>query len=138
MSTDLTQLLSPTLVYMLFCYFVTLFIRKSLELRWPSLKVNEGWKDFLPVLPVVIGMIFAYVPKYPIPPIFIGSAWSKGMWGFVTGALSTWAFAILQAVFKRMFGVDIGTWNRSVRPGPVPDAAAVEIPAAAPVPEERK
>jgi hypothetical protein len=31
MSADLTQLLSPTLVYMLFCYFITLFIRKVAE-----------------------------------------------------------------------------------------------------------
>jgi hypothetical protein len=128
MSTDITQLLSPTLLYMLFCYFVTLFIRKGLELWKPRLKDNTEWRDFLPVLPVVIGIAFAYVPKYPIPAVFIASWASKGMWGFVTGALSTWAFAILQAVFKRMFGVDIGTWNKSIRPGPVPGTLPIDVP----------
>lgn len=130
MSTDITQLLSPTLLFMLFCYFLTLGIRKGFELKWPNLKTSEGWKDFLPVLPVLVGFAFAYVPKYPIPAVFIASPWSKGMWGFVSGALSTWAFAILQAVFKRMFGIDIGTWNKSNHPGPVAGTPPVVVPPA--------
>lgn len=115
---DITQLASPTLLFMLFCYFVTLGIRKGFEMRWPKLKTSDGWTDFLPVIPVVLGTLFAYVPKYPIPPAFIGSWASKGMWGFVAGALSTWGYDILQAVFKRMFGFDIGTMQKSVRPPP--------------------
>jgi hypothetical protein len=117
--------MSPTLVYMLFCYFVTLFFRKAMELKWPSLKVSEGWKDFLPTFPVIAGVLFAYIPKYPIPAVFIGSWTSKGIWGFVAGALSTWAYAILQAVFKRMFGFDISTFKRSVPPAAVAGAPAL-------------
>lgn len=131
---DITQLLSPTLLFMFFCYFITLGIRKAFELKWPKLKTSDGWTDFLPVLPVIIGTFAAYVPKYPIPAAFIGSMWSKGMWGFVAGALSTWAYAIMQAVFKRLFGFDISTWQKSVRPGPVSPPVAVTVPATPPVP----
>src|ERR1019366_2383894 len=127
MANDLTQLLSPTLIYMLFCYFVTLAIRKGIELKWPGVKVKEWWTDFLPALPVVIGFAFAYAPKYPIPAAFIASPWSKGMWGFVAGALSTWSYGIVQAVFKRMFGIDISTFSKSNRPGPVPGTTVVVV-----------
>lgn len=116
---DLTQLLSPTFVYMLFCYFMTLAVRKGFERQWPKLKTSQGWTDFLPVIPVIFGVLFAYIPKYPIPPIFTSSQWSKAIWGFVVGAVSTWAYAILQAVFKRLFGVDINLM-RSIRPPPAP------------------
>jgi hypothetical protein len=43
------------------------------------------------------------------------------MWGFVAGALSTWAYDILQSVFKRLFGFDIGTMQKSVPPKRMPD-----------------
>lgn len=127
MPADITQLLSPTLLYLLFCYFVTLGIRKSAELKWPKLKTSDGWTDFLPVIPVVVGVLFAYVPKYPIPPVFIGSWASKGMWGFVAGACSTWSYMILQAFFKRVFGVDINLM-KSIRPAAPPRIDPMNIP----------
>jgi hypothetical protein len=135
MVNDITQLASPTLVFMLFCYFITLGIRTVLEMKWPALKTSSGWKDFLPVIPVIVGVLCAYIPKYPIPAVFIGSWASKGVWGFVGGALSTWGYGILQAVLKRMFGFDIGTMQKSVRPPQlVPPASAVVLPPVAPLP----
>lgn len=125
MANDITQLMSPTLLFMLFCYFVTLGIRKVCESIWPALKPHEDWKLFLHVLPVFIGVAAAYAPKYPIPAAFIGSVYSKGMWGFVAGALSTYAYDIIQGVLKRLFGFDINTLKKSVPPGPVAGAPAL-------------
>jgi hypothetical protein len=138
MTNDITQLMSPTLLFMLFCYFITLGIRKGFELWKPSLAMSTIWTDFLPVIPVVVGTAIAYIPKYPIPAAFVGSIWSKGMWGFVAGALSTWAYAILQAVFKRLFGFDIGNLTRSGRPGPVRGIAPIIVPPPPPLPTDTK
>jgi hypothetical protein len=132
MANDITQLMSPTLLFMLWCYFVTLGIRRVCELKWPALTTTDAWTDILPVFPVVVGIACAYVPKYPIPAAFIGSVWSKGMWGAVAGALSTWAYDILQSVFKRLFGFDIGTMQKSLPPRKM--ASPPEMPRIPPPP----
>jgi hypothetical protein len=116
MTTDISQLMSPTLVFMMFCYFLTLGLRRSFELGFPKLKDSTAWTAFLPILPVLVGTVIVFVPKYPIPPAFGVSPYAKAIFGFVAGALSTWAYAIIQAVLKRLFGFDINTFKRSVPP----------------------
>jgi hypothetical protein len=66
--------------------------------------------------------------------VFAVSWESKGIWGFVAGALSTWAYAILQAVFKRMFGFDISNFTRSGHPAALPGIAPVAVPPPAALP----
>lgn len=105
---DITQLFAPTLLFALACYFAALATRMVFQRSRPSLKGNFVWENFyLPAFPVVYGMLFALVPKYPIPAVFIASVWSKVFFGGMAGTLSSWVYKIAKAGVKKIFGVDV-------------------------------
>jgi putative effector of murein hydrolase LrgA (UPF0299 family) len=131
---DLTQLLTPTLVFGLGCYFLALGLRRLLEGLFKKLVKNWFWEELgLPLLPALIGAgLVLVVPKFPFPAVFETSKMSLAFFGFVTGIISGWIYRAAKATVKKLWGVDLD--QPSVPPPPMPPAPPGPTPPPDPPP----
>jgi hypothetical protein len=102
-----------TVVFSLGIFVAVLIFRKVVEGLYPSLRKTTPrnrkqmlWESVvLPVLPPVLGGIFALLTPELIQPSLVTMR-SQVLFGAVCGFLSTYAYMILKAVVKKNFGVE--------------------------------
>ncbi len=112
---DLTQ--SPDWVFplLMFClgiFFVTVVMRRAVEIYVPGFAARNQWKKvWLPSLPVIAGGIAAAImSRYP----YLSSlpTWgTRAFYGCVAGGLSSFMYKVFQAVIQAKFGVKVGVSN---------------------------
>lgn len=83
-----------TLLLCLFTYGLTFGVRSITESVFPSVERFHLWpKLILPLLPLLFGMVLAFVPGIPWPEMLGGSATAHAVYGFVCGMFSSHVYA---------------------------------------------
>jgi hypothetical protein len=108
---DLYKLIWPgTVLLCLWCYFITLGLRRVAERVAPSLQANWWWNEVvLYFTPMILGALSAF-PVRTLLPAILTKASAVFIWGAVSGALSSFVYNRARAILNKKFqdaGVDI-------------------------------
>lgn len=108
---DLYKLVWPgTILLCLWCYFITLGIRRIAERLVPQLQANWWWNEVvLYFLPMLIGALSAFPLKAQLPAL-LTKASAILIWGAVSGAMSSFVYNRARAILNKKFqdaGVDV-------------------------------
>lgn len=111
MTIDLTELgkeAGPLLVFCLGIFFITFVIRRGVESFRPSVLLWAPWKKFfVRTMPPVLGGVAASL-MYKYPFLDTLPSWgSRCIYGMVAGGLSSFMYAVVKAVVKARYGVQV-------------------------------
>jgi hypothetical protein len=119
----------PPIVFMLAIWFFTLSVRRVVRHFFPRLdEKGTLWSELvLPILPIVLGGLFAVV-MHKFPFLDKLPSWgTRAFYGCVAGGGSGVLYRVIRVVLKKKYGVHLST-----PPGVVEGTPAVEIPVDAP------
>lgn len=122
MTIDLSELgtgVGPLLVFCLCIFFATLGLRRAVEAVYPRVVAWYPWKKlFVRSMPPALGAIAAAV-MYKFPFLAGLPTWgTRAMYGAVAGGLSSFVYAVVKAVVKARYGVEVPDVDGNSEPPP--------------------
>lgn len=114
----------PTVIFIVGIGAIVMLVRRIVERTAPRVIASTWWPEvFLPLFPVVLGVVIALVAKqYPYPEVFAKAASARAFYGLVGGFFSSKIYRLIWVAVKKYAiskGIDPNDL-KSVRPPNLP------------------
>lgn len=116
----------PTVIFIVGIGAIVLLVRRVVERLVPRVIITTWWPElFLPLLPVVLGVVIALVAKqYPYPEVFAKAGSARAFYGLVGGFFSSKIYRIIWVAVKKYAiskGIDPNDLQSMRPPNPPPN-----------------